>query len=201
MGAHFHEHSANDHAFRGVLWICLGLNFSMFIIDILASHIAGSIALLADAIDFFSDSASYVISLYVLNKSLRWRAAAALINAGGMAVVGLWVAYAAFERFHHPIVPHAPLMGGVGAMALCVNLTSAALLYRFRHGDSNARSVWMCSRNDALYNIGIIVSAFLVFYTASGWPDLAIAILILVLELFSAWHVFEHAREDFKRAA
>jgi len=172
----------------------------MFIVDILASHIAGSIALLADAIDFFSDSASYVISLYVLGKSLRWRASAALVNAGGMAIVGIWVGIAAIARFYHPIVPHAPIMGIVGAMALCVNVTSAALLFKFRHNDSNAKSVWMCSRNDALYNIGIIISAFLVFYTNSGWPDLAIAAIILVLELYSTWHVFEHAMEDFRRA-
>lgn len=198
---HIHEHNSTDTAFRRVLWICLVLNFSMFIVDIIASHLSGSIALLADAIDFFSDSMSYIISLYVLNKSLKWRASAALINAGGMIVVGIWVGIAAIERFYNPVVPHAPIMGGVGAMALAVNIISAALLYKFRHGDSNAKSVWMCSRNDALYNVGIIVSAVLVYYTASGLPDLAIAALILVLELFSAWHVFQHAREDFKRAA
>ena len=198
--AHIHEHKKDDIIFRKILWLCLGLNFSMFIVDILASHLAGSVALLADAIDFFSDSASYAISLYVLGKSLRWRASAALINAGGMLVVGIWVAYAAYDRFMHPMIPQAPLMGAVGIIALCVNMTSAALLYRFRQGDSNAHSVWLCSRNDAIFNLAIIISAFLVYMFASGWPDLITAVLILSASFYSAWHVFEHAMEDFKRA-
>ena len=144
---------------RRVLWMVLAVNASMFAIEMVASWYAGSTALLADALDFFADSATYAITLYVLAKSAQWKAGAALIKGLAMGAFGLWVIAVVLYRLTDPAVPDASMMGGIGLLALAANAGSALLLYWHRGDDLNMRSVWLCSRNDAIANIAVIIAA------------------------------------------
>ena len=144
---------------RRVLWMVLALNVSMFVIEMVTSWYADSTALLADALDFFADSATYGITLFVLAKSVRWKAGAALVKGLAMGVLGLWVIALALYRAHDPALPDAAVMGSIGFLALAANAGSALLLYMHRSDDLNMRSVWLCSRNDAIANIAVIAAA------------------------------------------
>lgn len=192
---HTHDEFAHD---RKVLWIVLTLNFSMFLLEIWQGMIANSSALLADSMDFLSDSFSYIITLYVITKHIRARARAALIKASLM----LLLAFGAFSQGLYNLFVHATpvyeTMGWVGALALCANVISAVLLYSSRGRDSNMRSVWLCSRNDAFANILIIIAAFLVYLTGSLLPDLLVALGIAWLEGGSALKIIRHAKEELK---
>ena len=161
---------------KHVLWLVIGLNFAMFLVEVAAGLMAGSIALLADAIDFLSDTASYGIALYVLNKSLTWRAGAAMLKGIAMLVFGLWVLYMAITAMMGLHQPEPMTMGVVGTMAFVVNLVSAYLVFRFSKGDSNLRSVWICSRNDAIANLAVVLAASGVFALSAGWPDIMVGI-------------------------
>ncbi len=161
---------------------------------------AGSTALLADALDFFADSASYGITLFVLARSARWKAGAALVKGVAMGVFGLWVIALALYRALDPALPDAAVMGGVGVLALAANAGSALLLYWHRGDDLNMRSVWLCSRNDAIANLAVILAAGAVAVSATAWPDLAAGALIAGLELSAAYSIARQAlnqlRED-----
>jgi Co/Zn/Cd efflux system component len=195
---HCHIDELTAQRDRRVLWTVLALNFAMFILEIWQGLEANSTSLIADSMDFLSDSFSYGLTLYVLMRTLRTRAKASLLKA---ALMLLLAAGALAQGVHNVLQDQTPeyiTMGWVGTLALIVNIASAMLLYRSRGRDSNMRSVWLCSRNDAIANIMIIVAAFLVFATGSLWPDLIVALAIAGLEGGSALKIIAHAREELR---
>jgi cation diffusion facilitator family transporter len=192
--------NTGENRYRKILWIILALNAGMFFVEVIASFYSGSVALMADAVDFFSDAANYAISLYVLDKALATRAKASLIKGGTMGLFGLLVVGNSIYRAATEAVPQAEVMGAIGLLALLVNLGSALMLYRYREGDSNRESVWICSRNDAVGNILVMIAAAGVAFTQSHWPDILVAFIIAVLFLRSALHIFRSAMKELKEA-
>lgn len=182
-----------DPVFRRVLWVALIANAAMFVVEIVASQVGNSVSLQADALDFFGDATNYAISLFVLGMALHLRARASLIKGATMAMFGIWIIGSAIYRVFFGSVPDASLMGGIAVIALLVNVAVAMLLFRYREGDSNMQSIWLCSRNDAIGNIAVMVAAAGVFATSSRWPDLAVAVIISSLNLSAAYHVIRLA--------
>ena len=180
-------------AFGRVLWAVLFINAAMFVAEFGAGLMARSTALMADSLDMFGDASIYALSLYALHRSARWKAGAALPKSLLMAGFGLVVIADVVLKMAAGVVPMAPLMGIFGALALAANLTCALLLMRFRRGEINMRSTWLCSRNDVLANVGVLVAAALVGYTGSPWPDVAIGLLISAVFLQSSLGVFQDA--------
>ncbi len=172
-----------DRAFRRALWAALIINFSMFLLEIIAGVLAGSVSLQADALDFLADSANYVISLFVIGAALKVRAIASLIKGASMGVIGLWVLGITLCNVFYGGVPDAITMGWVGALALISNAVVMVLLLAFRNGDSNMRSVWICSRNDVIGNFAVLLAALGVFGTGTAWPDLIVAGIMALLAL------------------
>ncbi len=189
-----------DTNYRKILWVILVLNAGMFLVEIFASLYSGSVSLLADAVDFFADAFNYAISLYVLDKALATRAKASLIKGGTMGLFGLLVIGNSIYRAATEVMPQAEIMGAIGLLALLVNIGSAWMLYRYREGDSNRESVWICSRNDAIGNVLVMSAAAAVAFTQSHWPDIIVAFLIAVLFLRSAWRIFQSALNELKEA-
>lgn len=195
-GDHHHDHHAHD---RKILWIAFALNFPLFVLEVWQGMEANSTSLLADSMDFLSDSASYLITLYVLTRALHVRAKASIFKA---ALMLLLAAGAFSQGIHNVMNNHTPeylTMGWVGTLALIANLATAALLYKTRNRDSNMSSIWLCSRNDALANIFILIAAGLVFATGTLWPDLAVALIITWLEGSSALKIIAQAKEELKK--
>jgi Co/Zn/Cd efflux system component len=190
---------AADPRYRRVLWIALGLNALMFAVEIGAGLAAGSAALQADALDFLGDAANYGLSLFVLGLAPAWRARAALVKGLSMGAFGLWVLGATLWQALAGTVPAAEVMGVVGAVALAVNLGVALMLYRYRAGDANMRSVWLCSRNDAIGNIAVVAAASGVFATARGWPDVIVALGMAGLALWASAQVVRHALAELRQ--
>lgn len=188
----------NNPLFRRILWIALLSNTVMFFVEIAGSIASGSIALQADALDFFGDAVNYGITLSVIAMALHVRAKAALFKSATMAMFGLWVIGSAIYRAYTGSVPDPMMMGAIGMSALAVNLVVALLLFRYRSGDSNMRSIWLCSRNDALGNIAVMLAAGGVIATNTGWPDLAVAALIAALSLSAALEVMKHALTELR---
>ncbi|MGE0373128.1 MAG: cation transporter [Gammaproteobacteria bacterium] len=181
--------AGSDTSFRRILWIALVANFAMFLFEVVASLVGDSLSLQADALDFFGDSANYLISLLVLGMSLAHRAYAALFKSVTMALFGSWVIGSALYRAFTYSAPDAVVMSGTAVLALAVNVAVAVLLYRYRGGDSNRRSIWLCSRNDAIGNVAVMLAAAGVFASNSRWPDLAVAVLIATLNVRAAVQV------------
>ena len=184
--------------YRRILWVALAVNLAMFVVEIGAGLAAQSSSLLADSLDFLGDSANYGLSLFVLGMALHWRARASLIKAASMAAFGLWVAYVTIGHAQAGTVPSAPVMGVVGALAFAANLGVALLLYRWREGDSNMRSVWLCTRNDAIGNLAVLVAAAGVFGSGTGWPDYVVAAIMSGLALTGAFQVARHALGELR---
>lgn len=191
----------NDPKWRRVLWIALIINAAMFGVEIVAGVAADSRALQADALDFLGDAANYAISLGVAGMALAWRARAALLKAATMLAFGLWVFGSAAWGFVTGTAPQAETMGLIGALALVANVAVALMLYRYRTGDANMRSVWVCSRNDAIGNVAVMAAALGVFGTGQGWPDLAVAAIMAMLAIWGSLDVFRHARRDLGAVA
>jgi Co/Zn/Cd efflux system component len=185
---------------RRVLWIVLWVNGTMFGVEMVSSWLAGSTALLADAIDFLADAATYGLTLYVLTKSVQWKAGAALAKGLAMAVFGLWVIAIALWRATDPVLPDAGIMGSIGVLALTANVGAALLLYWHRGDDLNMRSVWLCSRNDAIANVLVLAAAGAVAITATAWPDLIVGALIAALELSAAYTIIRAALPALRAA-
>lgn len=203
MSAHCKHEPAPNHntpAYRRVLWVALLVNAAMFFIEFGAGIRSGSVSLLADAIDFFGDTANYAVSLAVLGLAVTWRSRAALVKALCMMGFGVAVAGRALWSASQGITPDASVMGAVGLLALVANVGVALLLYRFRNGDANMRSVWLCTRNDALGNLAVLAAALGVFGAHSGWPDLAVAGVMAALALWGGWSVLQQARGEMKQA-
>ncbi|WP_216937061.1 MULTISPECIES: cation transporter [unclassified Acinetobacter] len=179
--------------FRTALWIALFINLTLFIVEIVGGAYAHSSALWADALDFFGDAVNYGVSLAVLGASLYWRATVALIKGLTMAVFGLVVIGKVIYAYLQGIPPEALTMGLIGVLALIANVFTAAILYAFREGDSNMRSVWLCSRNDAIGNFAVILAAIGVFGTGSLWPDIIVAVIMASLGLTAGYQVIKQA--------
>ncbi len=173
-------------AYRRVLWLALIVNLVMFVVEAASGLAAGSVSLQADALDFFGDAANYGLSLTVLSLALVWRARAALLKALSMGVFGVWVLGASAFSIWSGAVPHAMTMGAVGTLALVANVGVALMLYRYREGDANMRSVWLCTRNDAIGNVAVMIAALGVFGTGTLWPDIAVALIMSGLALTAA---------------
>ena len=190
------EEYGSDQRYRRILWVILVINAAMFIVEITFGVYAGSQSLLADALDFFGDAANYAISIYVLNKSITTRARASLIKGYTLAVFGLWIVASTLYKALVTGMPQAEVMGVIGFMALIANVTCALLLFKYREGDSNRESVWICSRNDAIGNIAVMLAAGGVFFTGTKWPDLLVAGIIATLALSGAWRIIKSAKKE-----
>lgn len=187
--------------YRRRLWLVIGLNAGMFVVEMAAGQAAGSKALQADALDFFGDAVTYGISLAVIGASLRTRALAALGKGVSLLLMGLWVAGSTLHQVFVLGVPQAAVMGSIGFLALAVNLASVMLLVRYKDGDANVRSVWLCSRNDAIGNLAVMMAALGVWGTTAAWPDLAVAGLMAALFLSSAVQILSQGVREFRQNA
>jgi Co/Zn/Cd efflux system component len=185
-------------SYRSVLWIALAINCLMFFIEVLSGLRSGSVSLLADSLDFLGDAANYGISLAVLGLGLNIRARASQFKAASMLAFGVGVLSLAAWHLVGGRVPSVPTMGVVGTCAILANGAVAALLFRFRDGDSNMRSVWVCTRNDVLGNIAVLLGALGVFGTGSAWPDLVVAVVMSALALTSAAHIYRRSSVEVR---
>lgn len=193
------EARGDNTRFRRVLWVALAVNAGMFLVEVVAGVTAGSSSLQADALDFFGDAANYTVSLFVLGLSLRRRAMAAMLKGATMGAFGIWVVGSTVHHLLAGTVPEAPVMGAVAIAAFLANVAVAVMLYAFREGDSNRRSVWICSRNDAIGNLAVLAAAGGVFTTGSGWPDFVVAGIMAVLALSGAHQILRHSFADLRR--
>ncbi|MCH8240340.1 MAG: cation transporter [Proteobacteria bacterium] len=182
--------------FRRALWAVIAINALMFGVEMTAGALAGSRALQADALDFAGDTATYAISLAVIGLSLRTRTTAALFKGLSLGAMGLWVFGATVYQLLFLGVPRAEIMGVVGLLALAANVASVLLLMRYRDGDANVRSVWLCSRNDALGNIAVMLAAAGVWVSQTPWPDLLVAFIMAGLFLWSAFQIVRQALRE-----
>jgi len=192
------EKTLNSPRWRRALWIALVINAGFFLAEIIAGAAAGSAALQADALDFFGDAANYAISLGVAGMMLTWRARAAVAKGCTLIAFALWVLGSTVWHALHGTMPHAEIMGIVGLAALIANGGVALMLYRFRGGDANMRSVWICSRNDALGNFAVMLAAMGVFGTGTAWPDLIVATIMGGLGLIGGWQIVRQARGELR---
>lgn len=193
--------ASQNPRYRRVLWVALVVNVVMFAVELAGGLQAESVSLLADAVDFFGDAANYGISLLVLGMALAWRARAALLKGLSMGAFGLFVLGRAAWSAATGTVPEPLTMGAIGALALVANVSVAALLYAWREGDANMRSVWLCSRNDAIGNLAVMAAALGVFGTGRGWPDLIVAGVMGFLALSAARSVIRQARSELRSEA
>ncbi len=186
--------------FRRALWIALVVNALMLVVEIAGGLSSGSVSLLADAVDFGGDAANYALSLAVLSMGLRWRSRAALVKGWSMGLYGAFVLGRAAWAATSGAAPEPVTMAGIAILALVANVSVALLLFAFRSGDANMRSVWLCSRNDAIGNVAVVLAAAGVFGTGSAWPDLAVAVLMAALGLSAARSVMGQARRELRAA-
>ena len=191
-----HDGASNDPRWRRILWIALAVNLAMFVVEIAAGALSGSRALQADALDFLGDAANYAVSLGVAGMALSWRAKTALLKGITIFTFGWIVLAAAIWGMIYGSSPDAWAMTSIGTLALVVNITVALLLYRYRTGDANMRSVWICSRNDAINNLLVVVAGFGVLFTGSGWPDLIVAFIMAALGISGGWQIIQQARSE-----
>tara|TARA_R110001606_G_scaffold171956_3_gene318043 strand:+ start:8121 stop:8729 length:609 start_codon:yes stop_codon:yes gene_type:complete len=182
--------------YRRVLVAVLAINMVMFLVEAAAGWMTGSRALRADALDFLGDAATYGLTLWAISQSFAWRIRAARIKGVSLLVLGLLVLADSVVAMITGVTPEAPVMGLVGLVALTANLISLALLFRYRDGDANIRSVWLCSRNDVIANLSVIAAGALVWVSGSRWPDLVVAVVIAVLFSHSAVSIFRQANRE-----
>lgn len=200
-----HDHACDakpvvDTRYRNVLWVALLVNAAMFLVEIAGGIGADSASLLADAIDFFGDAVNYGVSLFVLSLAAVWRSRTALAKGIAMGVYGVAVIAVTAINISQGAKPVAMTMGVIGLIALTANLAVAGLLYRYRQGDANMRSVWLCTRNDAIGNIAIVFAALGVFGTGSGWPDFIVAAIMGTLAITAAVSVIRLSRAELVAA-
>ena len=200
IGSHDHNHTIEydpkNTAFKRVLWVCLILNFGMFFVEIIYGVLAHSLSLRADAIDFLGDGTNYFVTLFILNSAIQTKARVSLTKATFMIGFGAWVLVEAGIRFFSEQVPESFTMSWVGAMALFVNAFCVLLLFKFKDGDSNMQSIWLCSRNDAIGNLAVILAAGAVYLLGNQWPDLVVAIFMAILAVHSGLQIIRSARNE-----
>ena len=194
-GATFDGLSAD---YKRRLWIVIAINAGMFLVEMGAGALAGSQALQADALDFLGDAATYGISLAVIGASIQARSRAALFKGMSLTLMGLWVL--GTTAYHVLVlgVPRADVMGAIGFLALAANLASVLILVRYKDGDANVRSVWLCSRNDAIGNVAVMIAALGVWGTATRWPDLIVAAIMAGLFLYSSAQILRQALAELR---
>jgi Co/Zn/Cd efflux system component len=190
------EQASNNPAWRRVLWIALSVNGVMFLAEIGSGIAAGSASLQADALDFLGDTANYAISLGVVGMVLAWRARAALLKGITLLALALWVIVITAFQVWSGTLPKAEVMGVVGMLALVSNAAVAVMLFRYRAGDANMRSVWICSRNDVIGNLAVLLAAAGVFGTGTGWPDIIVAAIMAALGIFGGGQIIRHAMSE-----
>lgn len=200
MAGHSHDHSfdGTSSAYKRALIAVIAINGVMFFVEMSAGMMSGSQALKADALDFAGDTATYALSLFVIGAALRTRAIASLIKGASLLLIALSVLGMTLASFLDGTPPNAGTMGIVGFLALAANVASVLILVRWREGDSNVRSVWLCSRNDAIGNVGVIIAGGLVALTGTAWPDLILAVLLAGLFTKSAISIILQARQELK---
>jgi Co/Zn/Cd efflux system component len=186
--------------YRRALWVALWVNAAMFAVEIIGGAASGSVSLLADALDFAGDAANYGISLAVLSMGILWRSRAAIVKALSMGAFGVFVLGRALWMSIQGVPPEPATMGAIALLARAANLGVAVLLYAFRDGDANMRSVWLCTRNDAIGNIAVALAAVGVFGTGSAWPDLLVAGVMALLALSASVSVLRQARRAIDHA-
>lgn len=189
------QHGCNA-AYKKVLWIVLAINAVMFLVELVLGFVAGSVSLQADALDFLGDAVNYGISLSVAGLALQRRAQAALLKGLGMGSFGLWIIGSIFWHSIYGTAPEAATMGLAGFAALLANALTFLLLWTYRSGDSNMQSVWLCSRNDVINNLAVLLAAAGVLGTSQGWPDLVVAVVMAMLALQGAWVVTRAASRE-----
>jgi Co/Zn/Cd efflux system component len=187
-------------SYRRILWTVLAVNLAMFLVEIGAGLAAGSASLQADALDFFGDAANYAISLMVVGMALRYRATAALAKGATMGLFGLWIIWTVIWHSMHGTLPSALTMGAVSVAALVANAVSFGLLWAYRSGDANMRSAWICTRNDVLGNLAVLVAAAGVFGTGTGWPDVIVAAIMAGLALQGSMTVIRQSLAELRAA-
>lgn len=188
-------------SYRRALWIVLAINAGMFLVEIGAGLAAGSASLQADALDFLGDAANYGISLLVVGMALRYRAMAAFAKGVSMGAFGLWVIATVVWHAVQGTLPSAVMMGAVGFAALTANAVSFGILWFYRTGDANMRSAWICTRNDVLGNLAVLLAALGVFGTGAGWPDILVAATMAALALQGASTVLRQSLGEMRQAA
>jgi cation diffusion facilitator family transporter len=202
MSAHCCGHTATFDGlsadYKRRLWLVIAINASMFAVEIGAGALAGSQALQADALDFLADATTYGMSLAVIGLSAQTRATVALAKAASLTAMALWVLGSTAYHVLVLGVPHAEIMGAVGVLALAANLASVLILVRYKDGDANVRSVWLCSRNDAFGNVAVMLAAGAVWLTATKWPDLIVAALMAGLFLTSSAQILRQALREMR---
>ncbi|WOJ98150.1 cation diffusion facilitator family transporter [Congregibacter brevis] len=191
--------------YKRALWAVIAINAVMFGIEMSAGLAANSQALKADALDFAGDTVTYALSLLVIGAAVRTRALASLFKAASLGAMALFILVLTAIRYFEGVTPDAQTMGSIGFLALLANVASVLILLKWRDGDSNVRSVWLCSRNDAIGNVGVIAAGGLVAWTGSAWPDLLVGALLACLFLRSSSAIFSQAllelRSDRKASA
>ncbi len=187
-----------DKTYRRILWFSLVVNLGMFFIEIIAGAMGNSLALTADAVDFFSDGANYAITLIVLGMSLQARSKAALFKGVCMGAVGAYVLFVSVSHIINGTVPRAEVMGVIGFMALITNVVVALLLFRHRSGDANRQSIWICSRNDAIGNIAVMLAGAGVWASQTGWPDIVVGLGIAGLGLWGAAQIIARSLAEMR---
>ena len=194
----FHD-AETSRAYRRVLWFALVVNGAMFAAEMAGAFFSQSVALQADALDFLGDAANYGISLAVVGMHLRWRARAALVKGLSMGLFGIWVIGTTAWRVMEGGVPHAATISAVGTLALVANVAVAVALFKFREGDANMRSVWLCSRNDAIANVAVIAAGGGVWLSNTFWPDVLVGGIIASLALIASVDVLRRARAELRQ--
>ena len=190
----------SDPNYRRILWIALVLNALMFCVEIVTSIYADSASLQADSIDFLGDAGNYAISLYVLSQAIRVRATASIIKGSTMGIFGIWIIGTVVYNMINQSNPHPSTMTVIGFAALCVNFFVAILLFKYRKGDSNMQSVWVCTRNDVIGNAAVILAAGGVVFTKTMWPDLLVATFMGILSINSSIKILKLAIIEFKNS-
>lgn len=187
-------------SYKRILWVVIFINAFMFIIEFSAGFMANSKALQADALDFLGDTLTYTITFLVIGHSVKWRSGAALIKGISLLFMGLWVAGSTFYNVFFAQIPNETIMGSIAISAFIANVVCALLLMRYRDGDANVRSVWLCSRNDAINNLLVLIAAGVVYITQSHWPDLIVAFLMSIIFLHSAALIIKQAWKEWRDA-
>ena len=195
------DHNPEPDTSRIILWLALAINAAMFVVEIVAGAIAGSVSLHADALDFLADSFNYAISLAVIGFALSWRARAAMLKGVTMAVLGVWVIGEVIWQIVSGRMPEPLVMGVVGIAALLANAGVAVMLYRFRSAESNLRSAWICSRNDVLGNLAVLLAAVGVLGTGTLWPDVIVATIMAGLAIQGSWAVMRQSLGELNGAS
>lgn len=195
------EFTGLDPAYKRILVIIIAINGVMFGVEMVAGWLAQSQALQADALDFIGDTLSYGISLWAIGKAASVRSNAAIFKGISLLLMSVWVFGSTGYRVFVMNNPEAFTMGAIAIAAFAANLTSVLLLVKYKDGDANVRSVWLCSRNDAISNLIVLVAASGVWVSGTAWPDLIVAGIMAGLFLSSAWQITAQALQEKKTAA